>query len=139
MGQVAHNLRYKFPGREGQTYLQRVGQFGKFCNTLDELKQHEARCQNSFKYGATVCLTRRWWSLGLHRSYSQLFYYITDSVHHRKSLETALIASVKSSNDESRRLRCENTLDGGEGLGQDREGNSYLSGHFVYLAIARHR
>ena len=139
MGKVAYHLEDKFPGRSWKTYIPQVSQFGKFCNTLDELKQHEARCQSSFKYGATVCLTRRWWSLGLHRSYSHLFYYITDSVHHSKSLETALIANVKSSNDESRRLRCENTLDGGEGLGQDREGNSYLSGHFVYLAVARHR
>ena len=139
MGKVAYHLEDKFPGRTWKTYLPEVGQFGKFCNTLDELRQHEARCQNSFKYGATVCLTRRWWQLGLYRSYSHLFYYITDSVHQSKSLETALINSVKSSNDESRRLRCENTLAGGEGLGQDTEGHSYLSGHFVYLAVARHR
>lgn len=139
MGKVAYHLRDKFPGREWQTYLNQVGEFGKFCNTVDDLRKHEDHCNCSFKYGATACLVRRWWTLGLYKSYSHLFYYITSSLEDSKSLETALIGSAKASNDPIRRLRCENNTVGGEGLGQDPHGNYTVSGHFVYLAVAKKR
>lgn len=140
LGKVAYHLQDKFPGRNWKSYLPQVAEFGKFCNTLQELRDQEALCQSSFKYGATACLVRRWYDLGpLCKSYTHLFYYITESLAESSSLESALINSAKTSSDPIRRRRCENNTVGGEGLGQDREGFSKVAGHFVYLAVAKNR
>ena len=71
---IAMHLRCKYPGRHWSTYLQEVSGFGQFCNTVEEMQQKMYTCNSSFKWGATIDLVRRWWDLGLHKSYSHLYY-----------------------------------------------------------------
>ena len=137
---VALHLRDKYPGRLWNPYLQEVSEFGQFCNTVEEMQQKMYTCDSSFKWGATIDLVRRWWDLGLHKSYSHLYYVVTPSLRDSAELEGNLIRAAKSDNaPEIIRLRCENNTKGGEGLGKDEDNRSTLQGHFVYLAIARNR
>ncbi len=137
---IGLHLRDKYPGREWSAYLHDVSSFGQYCNTVDEMKQHMYLCNSSFKWGATADLVRRWWDLGLHRSYSHLYYVVTPSLRDSAELEGNMIRAAKSDKaPEAIRQRCENNTQGGEGLGQDYDNRSTVQGHFVYLAIAKNR
>ena len=137
---IALHLRGKYPGRAWGAYLQEVSSFGKFCNTVEEMKQNMYTCNSSYKWGATGDLVRRWWDLGLHKSYSHLYYVVTESLADSSGLEKNLIRVAKSDKTpELIRLRCENNTIGGEGLGQDHDYRPTVQGHFVCLAIASNR
>ena len=137
---IALHLRDKYPGRHWGSYLQEVSEFGQFCNTVEEITQKMYVCNCSFKWGATGDLVRRWWDLGLHKSYSRLYYLVTASLRDSADLEESLIRRAKSDKSpEIVRLRCENNTKGGEGLGQDHDNRSTVQGHFVYLALAINR
>ena len=137
---IARHLRCKYPGRHWASYLEEVSSFGHFCNTVDKMKQHMYLCNSSYKWGATEDLVRRWWDLGLHRSYTHLYYVVTPSLRDSAELEECLIRGSKSEKTpEIIRVRCENNTKGGEGLGQDHDSRSTVSGHFVYLAVAKNR
>lgn len=136
--QIGHHLCEMLPGRPWKSYLHEISGFAVYCNSIRELYQ-KSMVGNAFKWGATACIQRRWFTLNLQKGYHRLYFVVTYSVQESASLEKSFIALSKSCENPLIRGPCENGSVGGEGLGKDSENLAASQGHFFYCAVAQHR